>query len=186
MFIRSRNVDDRLGELGQWSGAVVVRVVGRLGQGPGILAHGVARDPELAGYPPQGKALDPGVLHRFPERELPRDQLAARRKGSFSTTTGRLDRIIGVERLRAELHSHHVRPHCHHLGDVEFDGDAQRGVQRRPRQRPVHPRTPRQPHRLRAQHLYRPPARAPSSMPKRTIPWSSRERGPVHSQSAWT
>ena len=68
--------------------------VGRLGQGTGILAHGVARDPELAGYLPQGEALDPGVLHRFPERQLPRGQLQARRKRSFRTATGRLDRII--------------------------------------------------------------------------------------------
>ena len=68
--------------------------VGRLGQGTGILAHGVARDPELAGYLPQGEALDPGVLHRFPERQLPRGQLQAWRKRSFRTATGRLDRII--------------------------------------------------------------------------------------------
>ena len=53
-------------ELRQWSGAVVVQAVGRLGQGAAILAHGVARDSELASYLPQGEALDPGVLHRFP------------------------------------------------------------------------------------------------------------------------
>ena len=71
--------------------------VGRLGQGTGILAHGVARDPELAGYLPQGEALEPGVLHRFPDCQLPRGQLAVRRKGSFSTATGRMDSIIVVD-----------------------------------------------------------------------------------------
>ena len=76
-----------------------MRAVGRLGQGAAILAHGVARDSELASYLPQGEALDPGVLHRFPERQLPRGQLPARRKGSFSTATGRLDRIIVVNRV---------------------------------------------------------------------------------------
>ena len=81
-------------ELGQGSGAVVLWAVGRLGQGTGILAHGVARDPELAGYLPQGEALEPGVLHRFPDRQRPRGQLAVRRKGSFSTATGRMDSII--------------------------------------------------------------------------------------------
>ena len=76
--------------------------VGRLGQGAGVLAHGVARDPELAGDLPQGEALDPGVLHRFPERQLPRGQLPACRKGSFSTATGRLDRTL-VDRLELQV-----------------------------------------------------------------------------------
>ena len=89
--------------LGQWSGAVVLRAVGRLGQGTGMLAHGVARDPELAGYLPQGEALDPGVLHRLPERQLPRRQLPTQRKGSFSTATGRLDRIVVVDRLGLQV-----------------------------------------------------------------------------------
>ncbi len=65
--------------------------VGRLGQGAGVLAHGVARDPDLAGDLPQGEALNPGVLHRFPERQLPGRQLPGRRKGRFSTAAGRLD-----------------------------------------------------------------------------------------------
>ena len=74
-------------ELGQGSGAVVLRAVGGLCQGMGVLAHGVARDPELAGNLPQGEALDPGVLHRLPERQLPWGQLASRRTGSSSSTS---------------------------------------------------------------------------------------------------
>ena len=89
-------------ELGQRSGTVVVGAVGRLGKGTGILAHGVAGDPELVGDLPQGEALDPGVLHPFPECQLPRGQLPARRKGSFSAATGRLDRTV-VDRLRLQV-----------------------------------------------------------------------------------
>ena len=69
-----------------------MRAVGRLGQGAGVLAHGVARDSELAGDLPQGEALDPGVLHRFPERQLPRGQLPACRHGGSA-----LYRPIGLD-----------------------------------------------------------------------------------------
>ena len=75
-----------------------MRAVGRLGQGAGVLAHGVAREPELAGDLTQGEALDPGVLHRFPERQLPRGQLPACRHGG--------KRIIPPNWSRY-LHPHH-------------------------------------------------------------------------------
>ena len=61
-----------------------MRAIGRLGQGAGVFARGVARDPNWRAISRRGRPWILACCAAFQCRQLPRGQFPACRKGSFS------------------------------------------------------------------------------------------------------